>query len=431
MQARNRGRSPPAIVLSSRAHVGNRGAALGVVRALGSRGVPVTLVTESAHCPATESRYVERVCHLPRFSSDPGILLPALAAIAEGCPGAPVLFPTSDTDLALVAACHHALSRLVRPVMDDPALVQALLDRQRFFDLACSRGLRVPATCDLKSLLGQPALLRFPLLLKPRTPGAWEGGAGSPPGRTGTGCRIESVEELLALGRPLLERGAATVAQEYIPGPDHDQFDLQLWLHGQRHHRACFSARKLRLYPAHAGTASCAVSEHVAGLADEGLAASTALGYTGLAELEFKRHSHTGRLVLLEVRPGVGRWSMLANRCGVNLPWLAYASAAKLPLEEPPPLQRAGPRSVDLSLDLRAWRQYRDSGEWPWARYLGSLLRGPRVWCRFALVDPSPFVRGALHTLRERAGRLIRRHRQGPRPPSIGPSPSGRTDGTA
>lgn len=405
-------RCPLAIVLAPQ---GAGEGALGVARGLGIRGVPVLLVTEAVDTPVVSSRYVDDVMHLPRFTHDPAGLVRTVAAVASRQTQPPVLFPTADPDLDMVAVHHRELLATVRPLVDDPSLTQALMDKGRFLGLAEMHGLPVPRTCTLESVLQEPRRLAWPILLKPRTPTAWhrpgiEAWLGECKAR-----RIDTPEELNTLGPRLRDAGAETLAQEYVPGPDDQHCDLHMFLEAADRAPAWFSGRKVRIYPAHAGSATHAVSEPLPELAAIGLKALNALGYTGLANMNFKRHPATGRFLLLEINPRVSQWNILGTHCGINLPWYAYAAAAGLDTGGPTAGQKPGPRYFDLATDLRAWRQYRRSGEWPTASYLRSVLAGPHVWQNFDRSDPGPFFRSLRGELR-----LLRRRLRPPRAPVSG-----------
>ncbi|HYW04942.1 MAG TPA: ATP-grasp domain-containing protein [Gammaproteobacteria bacterium] len=410
-------RLPLAIVLACG---GASEGALGVVRALGARGVPILLVTEAADSPVAASRHVDQVVHLPRFTRDAASLVNAVTAVASRQAQPPVLFPTADPDLALIATHYRELSAVLRPLVDDPALTGALMDKGRFLGLAHVHGLPVPRTHALETVIRKPGSLACPIMLKPRTPDAWhlpglEAWLGECKAR-----RVDTPGELARLGPRLLDAGAATLAQEYVPGPDEEHRDLHVFRESPARPPVWFSGRKLRVYPVHAGSATCAISESMPDLAALGLRALDALGYTGLANLNFKRHADTGRFMLLEINPRVSQWNILATRCGIDLPWCAYAAAAGLDVGPVPPGQRTGPRYVDLGADLRAWRRYRRFGEWPVLSYIGSLMSGPRVWQTFDASDPAPLLqafRRDLATLFRRRPRF--RHPGGGGPDSL------------
>jgi predicted ATP-grasp superfamily ATP-dependent carboligase len=85
--------NPPAVVLGC----GVNG--LEVVRSLGRRGVPVTLIGQEAKDIANRSRYANAFRQAPE---DPEDLLRTLLDLAARCPEPPVLIYTSDNHLKFV-----------------------------------------------------------------------------------------------------------------------------------------------------------------------------------------------------------------------------------------------------------------------------------------------------------------------------------------
>src|SRR5262249_47046003 len=148
---------------------------------------------------------------------------------------------------------------------------------------------------------------------------------------------------------------------------------------------AWFTGRKLRIYPPHAGSGCFVVSVVVPRLVDIGLEVLRRMRYTGIAVVNFKQDARSGDFVVHEINPRVSQWNLLATRCGVDLPYSAYADAAG---ERCPPSsrQREGIRYVNLRADLKAMATYRQSGEWRWGEWARSFA-APLVHQVFALDD--------------------------------------------
>ena len=81
-----------AIVASGSTH------ALGVVRGLGRRGVPVTVVSYDRRDIATSSRLVRDVIRAPHPDNDEAAFVKVLLEAAHRCPGS-LLIPASDAAL--------------------------------------------------------------------------------------------------------------------------------------------------------------------------------------------------------------------------------------------------------------------------------------------------------------------------------------------
>jgi hypothetical protein len=104
---------------------------------------------------------------------------------------------------------------------------------------------------------------------------------------------------------------------------------------------AYFTARKLRQNPALFGT-GCAVETidipEIVPLAKHLL---LAIGYDGLAEVEFKHDSVTGKWFLIEVNPRHWDQHEIGTHIGVNLSWIAYQDMIGRPCQSQVPLRPA------------------------------------------------------------------------------------------
>jgi len=144
-----------------------------------------------------------------------------------------------------------------------------------------------------------------------------------------------------------------------------------------------------------------------------------ALEWNGVAMVEFKRHSETGRFYFIEINPRFVGSLELAVASGVDLPWLFAQQAADRPV--------AGPTRYRGGLKYR-WlisKNVADAFERPlgyWLGVLASMLPGARTDLSFR--DPGPHrshLRNALWWIREH---LRRRKRPTPQtPPATAATP--------
>src|SRR4051794_16047555 len=129
-----------AIVASGSTH------ALGVVRGLGRRGVPVTVVSYDRRDIATSSRLVRDVIRAPHPDNDEAAFVKVLLEAAHRCPGS-LLIPASDAALGSIARNRTTLEDAGLIVASDAAEVtEILLNKAKTFALARSAGVPGPAT---------------------------------------------------------------------------------------------------------------------------------------------------------------------------------------------------------------------------------------------------------------------------------------------
>jgi predicted ATP-grasp superfamily ATP-dependent carboligase len=123
-----------------------------------------------------------------------------------------------------------------------------------------------------------------------------------------------------------------------------------------------------------------------------------ALGYRGYGSVEFKQDPRDGGLRVIEVTARTWYPHGLATRCGVNLPYLAYADALGLPVERRDGFDE-GVTWIDEDRDVRSALESVRAGDLTVRAWLGS-YRGRRTYALAALDDPRPIVALAGRTLR-------------------------------
>jgi len=203
--------------------------------------------------------------------------------------------------------------------------------------------------------------------------------------------------------------------QEYVQGSDCDIAVCCCFIGANGKLSSYFTARKVRQDPPLFGT-GCVVetvdNPEIVPLA-RGLL--QACGYTGLAEVEFKRDSSSGKWYLIEVNPRHWDQHELGTRVGVNLSWIAYQemigreSALHIPATRPDAQFRWIAETEAMTLILRpAYAQIRENRKnsaslwvrlrrhWRVARSVAAeilfLLKGRKVFAIFHRSDPLPGI---------------------------------------
>jgi len=120
-----------------------------------------------------------------------------------------------------------------------------------------------------------------------------------------------------------------------------------------------------------------------------------AMGYAGIAEVEYKWNAVQQQYQLIEINPRPWDQHRLGKACGVDLIYLAYCEYAGLPRPEPSKKPATRHKWVAEDSLLTAalqlfWR--RD----PRLRSLFHLARGKRIYAIWSAADPLPFLGFAL-----------------------------------
>jgi D-aspartate ligase len=377
---------------------------LSIIRSLGREGVPVWGVYGSAtHREpyaevAPRSRYLVRRQVFDDGDYEKG-LIECLLRLGEEAESPPVLFPVSDLDMILISSHREALQRRYRLLMPPHALLDALLNKDRFQRLAEERALPVPVTFRAESGAEVAAIagrVRYPCLVKP----PWRDAAWLLRRGNTKVLRCESPDELQAAGEEVLQACGRLAVQELVAGPESNIVCSFAYLNERSEPLAMFVCRKLRQFPPYFGNTALAE-----GVQDEAAAELTAgicrtLGLVGYASVEFKRDLKDGLYKILEITPSrINRQAGIADASGVSIPscWYRHLTG------QAPPAAKATPglRWVSEVNDLRAARWYWGSGEWSFVNWLKS-YRGIARWELFARDDLKPFFALGLSAARSR-----------------------------
>jgi D-aspartate ligase len=169
------------------------------------------------------------------------------------------------------------------------------------------------------------------VVVKPASFAAWNE-TGVSAARNKKALIIDEASDLLDLYSKLYAENPSQLVQEFVVGPDNLHYDVLLYIDDKGKLLGSFSARKPRVSPPHAGTGCYIESQRLPGLIDDSFEYCRRLGYSGLANLQYKRDQRTGEFLLLEINPRLVEWNIFAARCGVNLAKLAYMGVLGQPV---------------------------------------------------------------------------------------------------
>lgn len=287
--------------------------ALAVARSLAARGIAVYAVPSSADEGAIATRSVARYFALPDLQTDPRAYDEGLLRIVERT-NAGVVFPCSDTALAAIGRIDAALRERAAIACPPPDVVARVLDKSATIGFAQTLEIDVPETYEVGATSTPSeaaALMAYPVIAKPRNH-AKHGGYRI---RYFTGP--ERLEEAFADDPDFESR---YLVQQFVPGVGigvaalmHDGDPLAVFVH-----------RRIKELPASGGVS--VVSEAIAPdarLVDKAIALLRAIGWEGVALVEFRRAAD-GVDWLMEVN---GRfWGTLptAIAAGVDFPFMQW-----------------------------------------------------------------------------------------------------------
>jgi D-aspartate ligase len=377
-------RDAPAISASCGALVmGADYRALGVARSLGRRGIPVWIFNQGGHLVAAASRYVRRRLEWPAGKDHERVEFLLNLCTRHKLHGW-TLVPTDDYTVGLVSAHHKMLANDYQLTVPPWETLRWACDKRLLHQLAKKIQVDQPWTAcpsdrdELRRIdCPYPVILKPALRLQPSSlavPKAWV---------------AENRESLLAKYDEASAVLSADdlIVQEIVPGGGESQFSYAA-LCKDGFSLASLVARRTRQFPRDFGQLSTFVetvdTPEVVAPAERLL---MAIGFTGLAEIEFKRDPRNNRWKVLDINPRVWGWHTLSRRAGVDFPYLLWLLARGEPV--PCSRGRAGERWVHLSADLRMAIEEILAGRMSLVDYLRS-IRGPLESAMFSWDDPLP-----------------------------------------
>lgn len=361
---------------------------LTAARCLGRQGITVRGFDIGARRAGFRSRYcTAEICPDPLQQPDELVRFLNRQFAAGGRKA--VVLPTSDLFFLFLSRHRAQLADRFAMNLPAPEVAEDVVNKRRLYELAAENGTAFPASYFPRTYEDALAIrdsLRYPAFIKPYWGHQWRRHFGG----VHKGFKVRSPEEFLARFREVLASGHAALVQSYINSPDDNLFSLSLYLSRTGAVAAAFARRQVRQYPPNSGTVSLAISERNAALVASGIKFCRAIGYRGIAGLEFKRDREDKQFKLLDFNPRLMLSDALTAHCGLDLALMQYLD---LTGQHYPP-RREYPEGIawlDSMADFHSFKQYHERGELGFTGWARSLSRA-RVFALFAWDDPLPFL---------------------------------------
>jgi D-aspartate ligase len=330
--------SPGALV------IGGDYRALGVVRSLGRRGIPVWVIRSSDdHGLAGTSRFSRRRLIWPDNEEERLEFLSDLCK-REGLDGW-TLFPTADATAAVVARGHDELAERFRLTTPQWSTFELAYDKRLTYDMAAKLGVAHPRVFTPRDRDEVSAFSgAFPVVLKPAT----KPRLNMPRAKA---WLVRDEAELRARYdeiAPLAEPGALMI-QELVPGTGGQLSMAAVCRAGEP--VVSIVAERVRQYPMDFGRSSTyVVTIDDREVEEAGRRILAALRLDGLVEIEFKRDPRDGLCKLLDINIRVWGWHTIGSDAGLDFAHLAWQLANDIPLA--PLVVPSGLRWLRLTTDL-------------------------------------------------------------------------------
>jgi D-aspartate ligase len=404
----------PAPGISAAVMCGGGLGAYDIVRTLGRAGIGSAVFTSHREDVALRSRYMRTRLLLPEFREKnfPEIL-DRISAFCSGRPDRPVLFYAGDSEVMFMSRFRDRLERSYRFMLPPRGVVEAVMSKVRFIELAREAGLPTPtarAFADVSELLAAIETIETPCIVKPAHNQDWFWETAELRSRFGEYKealrRFDSRRRLLEFCGGLPRRAAGFIVQSYIDGSDEQIVSFHGYLDERSRCLAYFLTREIRTNPPHAGDLAYCETIHDEDLARLSAVHLARIGFRGIVKIDYKWDVRAGAYRMLEIEPHYQTWHLLGAYAGVNLPLVAYRHLRDEPMQGHADYQDRV-RLWHVSQDLKAyWRGYRKTKEWTWPKYVKS-LGGTKHYRLYDPHDPLPFLYASFRAVRRNALRLL------------------------
>lgn len=367
--------------------IGDHIQALGIIRSLGKRGIPVYLLNDKSLCIGRFSRHLRRFIKTPNISDEAEFVSFMVKLAKEKHVKDWVLMPTNDAAVYVISRNREILERHYKVPIPHWNIIKYAYNKRMTYTLAKKIEVPVPETIYPQNLdMLSDINITFPVIIKGIN------GYNFYKRTKVKAIKVNSKVELINAYKKLLPavKPSETMIQEIIHDDFHDYVYSFCSFFKNGEVIAFWIGRKIREHPMDFGTGTFAESIYIPEIRELGTCILKAMNYYGVSEIEFKRDKRDGKFKLLEINARTWLWHSLAMRCGVDFPYILYKDAIG---ENVSPITsfRVNVKWIHLYTDM--WVSFKEfmRGNLKVSEYLES-LRGEKEFAVFSIDDPLPFI---------------------------------------
>jgi D-aspartate ligase len=356
---------------------------LGVIRSLGRHGIPVRTVDHELSI-ARFSRYNKSFCFAPHPSAEADYVHFLEEYARSLGPERWVIFPNNDTVVKILARNKESLGRLYRIPTPGWDVIRHVYNKRNSYKLAAALGIPIPITYYPDSIEDLKALdLEYPVVIKPAIRDFFFSKFHKK--AVLVRDRIQLIRYYEAICRFIAP--SDILIQEFIAaGPKNLYSFCPLFKDGKA--IVSLMARRARQHPMDFGQATTfAETVRIPELEEYGTKFLAAIGYYGLAEVEFMFDPEEGKYKFLEVNARVWGWHTLAAGAGLDLPYILFQDLTGKPYEMPSKTNDA--KWIRNITDFPTVLKELLKGRMSFGEYLSS-LKGKKQHAVFSVSDPVP-----------------------------------------
>ncbi len=357
---------------------------LGIIRCLQEYNIPV-FVIDYEFGIAKFSRYVKRSVSDSRLLDQKFFTEYLVNLAKEHNLQGWVLYATKDEMLKIISQNLVELKKWFRVPLPGWEVVQKFYFKEQACDIANKLAIPIPRIYQhnsINDLLNQD--LQYPLVLKPSYKEKYY------PITKKKAIRVDNKEQLINEYKAmnLIIDSSEIIVQEMIEGGTKNLFSYATYFDGEKK-LGGMTAVRLRQHPMDFGHATTyAVSVHKPELYELGDRILKAIGYFGIAEVEFMWDERERVYKFIEINGRFWGWHTLAREAGINFPYILYSHMIGKKIEAPEAI--IGVKWIRLLTDIPTVFGEIFKGKLSMKDYFIS-LKGQKRFAVFSLDDPLPF----------------------------------------
>ena len=369
--------------------------ALGVLRGLAEKGIPVTLLDVDRHSMVRYSRHVSKRIPCPHPHDSESGFVQCLLELGKKLDHKAVIIPTGDAEVMALSRHRDTLDACYRIPLPPLDTVDLLVNKKRFFQEVIRRAIPCPNSYfpqNADEARHIAANIPYPFIVK---------AAYSHEFITHFQKKVfvvHSPSELeIAIGR-LHEAQLDYFLQEIVPGTAFYLF--YCYFSRQSIPLGICGYEKVRQFPRDFGVGTVCRTVHRSQPIQEAVDFLKNIQYHGLAEPEFKLDPRDGQYKIIEINTRTVTMTLLTKACGVHMEYLAYLDLIKGNVAPLGPAEE-GVLWIDEINELHYHLSRIRRGRFSFSD-MSVLFKGKRILACAAADDPVPLLAGLVRFFYQR-----------------------------
>jgi len=365
--------------------IGGHFQGLGVIRSLAKYGIE-TIVLDHQPNLSRFSKYIRNYYKSPDPLNREQLLAFLIDLATKKSLKGWVIYPTDDETVYFLSKEYKKLSKYFSLITPPWQSTKFAYNKKLSYQLAEKIGIPIPKTyypSDLKDLKGMDIM--FPIVIKPAVMRTFFKQTKKKVFRARNRAELENYYQIASS----IIKPDEILIQEEIPEVAKNLYSFCPFFKNKRV-IARIVAQRIRQHPMDFGQASTyAQTVDIPELEKIGTRFLSEIDFYGLCEVEFIQDPRDRIFKFLEVNPRIWGWHTLAQKAGVNLPYIAMQDSNQHEITQ-----------IGFIKDVKWFRLVTDvptvmseilKGRMKIGDYLNS-LKGEKEFAVFSLNDPLPFL---------------------------------------